>query len=147
MAYDLLIRTPDLISLTSWFGLQIWSLWPPDPWPPNLWPPAFQLLHPLAFHTRADTPDCAGPARQCNFLNLQVVQNLALSATARHPTHLLPLKLMLYRESGFSKPITSPRFKVAPWGRTMQGYSRSSIIATYLMAFIGSTKLTRSSTT
>ncbi len=78
---------------------------------------------------------------------LWVVQDLAVSATARHPTHLLPLKLMLHWESGFSKPITSPRFKVAPWGRTMQGYSRSSIIAAYLIAFIGGTRLTRFSTT
>ncbi len=132
---------------TSWFGLRTWSLWPPDTWSPDLWPPAFQLLHPSAFHVRANTPDCAGPTRRCNFLNFWAVQDLAIAATARHTTHLLPLKLMCHQESGFSKLITSPRFKVASCGRTMRGYSRSNIIATYLMALIGSTKLTRSSTT
>ena len=36
-------------------------------------------------------------------LKVQAVQDLAGFATARHPTHPLPLKRILHQESGFSQ--------------------------------------------
>lgn len=79
---------------------------------------------------------------------MQVVQDLATFATVRYSTNLLPLKLILHQESGFSKKlISSPYFKVAPWGQTMQSCICSSIIVICLMVFISNTSLRRSSTT
>lgn len=58
----------------------------------------------LDLYTRANIPQCLSFAKQCNFLNLQIVHDLAIFLTNRHPTYALLIKLMLHQQSDFCYP-------------------------------------------